>query len=73
MDDAEKEIRRIKAAFRRTFNHDSGRIVLKYLEDTYIFASPYVKGDPDASKHNVGKQWLALEIRSLADQSIKED
>ncbi|MGH6691585.1 MAG: hypothetical protein ACREF4_13015 [Gammaproteobacteria bacterium] len=72
MDDAEKELRRIKAAFRRAFSSDSGHIVMKWLEDNFIFTTPYVPGKPDATQVNVGKQYLALEIRDLADPTKEE-
>lgn len=63
----EKELKRIKAAFRRCFASDSGQMVLDHLEKTFNSTTSFVPGDSHRSAWNEGRRALYLELKSLAE------
>lgn len=67
----ENKAKRIRDAFRDTFNTTDGRIVLDYLVATFCECPKLVPGYADATAENLGMEKLVREIIRLASRDAE--
>lgn len=67
----DKETKRIREAFRNTFDTTDGRIVLEYLVQTFCRCPKLVPGFADATAENLGMEKLVLTIQQYASREAE--
>lgn len=58
--------------FKRVFDTQDGKDVLKYLEDKYYHRKSYLKGEPDHTAFREGQRDVVAEIREYILEKLND-